>query len=232
LLNVSLQTLRRWDNKKILKPERQSQSAHRYYTEDVIEDFLSGNFKYLSDMAQRWAFNKNILHAPARLYCADRSVFKARLTKLEMFLMQDVGVGEKYSLVTSVVGEIGNNSFDHNLGNWPDLPGIFFGYVLSEKKIILADRGQGILATLRRIRPELANDQAALLTAFTEVISGRAPESRGNGLKYVKNVVENNTMKLWFQSGNATLKISVKTNGLNINEAKNNLRGCLAIIEY
>ncbi len=232
LLNVSLQTLRRWDNAKILKPDRQSESAHRYYGEDVIEDFLSGNFKHLADLAQRWAFNKNALNAPARLYCADRSVFKARLSKLETFLMKDAAVGDKYSLVTSVVGEIGNNSFDHNLGNWPDLPGLFFGYVLPEKKIILADRGQGILTTLRRVRPALVNDQEALKTAFTEIISGRAPESRGNGLKYVKKVIENNAMKLFFQSGNAALKISFKARGLNLTTIQNDLRGCFAIIEY
>lgn len=232
LLGVNPQTLRRWDNKKTLKSERQGPSGHRYYTEDAIEDFLSGSFKYLLNLAQRWIGHVHGFALPPRLYCADRSVFKARLSKLETFLMKDPAVGDSYSLITSIVGEIGNNSFDHNLGNWPDLPGIFFGYVLSERKIILADRGQGILTTLRRIRPELANDQAALKTAFTEIVSGRAPESRGNGLKYVKKVVENNAMKLFFQSGDALLKISLKAQGLNIASADKSMRGCLAVIEY
>ena len=39
-------------------------------------------------------------------------------------------------LIVAVAGEIGNNSFDHNLGKWPDSPGVFFGFdvVVFEKK--------------------------------------------------------------------------------------------------
>jgi len=34
--------------------------------------------------------------------------------------------------------------------------------------------------------PELSTDEEAVRTAFTKVVSGRAPESRGNGLKFVR----------------------------------------------
>ncbi len=86
---------------------------------------------------------------------------------------------ELFSLLVSVAGEIGNNSFDHNLGLWPDTPGVFFGYDLNKKQIVLADRGVGVLKTLKRVRPGLARDADALEVAFTEVISGRAPERQG-----------------------------------------------------
>ncbi len=97
-----------------------------------------------------------------------------------------------FSLLTSVSGEIGNNSYDHNLGQWPDMSGIFFGYDLNKKQIVLADRGLGILQTLKRVRVELKDHESALKVAFTEIISGRKPEARGNGLKYVKNVISKN----------------------------------------
>ena len=95
---------------------------------------------------------------------------------------------ETVSLITAIVGEIGNNSFDHNLGNWPDMPGIFFSYTIRNKEVVLADRGQGILKTLKRVRTELTNSSAAMRVAFTETVSGRYPEARGNGLKFVKSI--------------------------------------------
>ncbi len=51
--------------------------------------------------------------------------------------------------------------------------------------IIIADRGRGIMETLKKVKPGLANDMDALTVVFTERISGRAPEARGNGLKFV-----------------------------------------------
>ncbi len=234
LLGINPQTLRRWDsNQGKLPSNRVSSTGHRYYTTDDIENFLSENFKYLLRLAIRWASEKEAPIILPRFYCADRSIFKARLSKLESALIRDSKFEEDYSLIVSMAGEIGNNSYDHNLGNWPDIPGIFFGYCLGERKIILADRGQGILKTLQRIKKELANDTQALQVAFTEVISGRSPERRGNGLKYVRGIIErNDSMKLYFHSGDAVLNLMRKTNELNITQTTDSLRGCLVIIEY
>lgn len=233
LLGVSLQTLRRWDVKDgKLRSLRSSAAGHRYYTEDDIENFLSGDYKYLLAIGKRWAAAAQGFVMLPRLYCEDRSIFKARLSKLEFLLMQDARQHEKYSLITSVIGEIGNNSFDHNLGNWPDIRGIFFGYNLREGKVILADRGQGVLKTLQRVRSELSDDRQALMVAFMEVLSGRAPENRGNGLKYVKKVIERNAMKLFFQSGTAAVEIRPSNKHLKAREARDRMRGCFAVIEY
>ena len=159
-------------------------------------------------------------------------MFKARLTKLGDILKKEVGLEESFSLITSVVGEIGNNSFDHNIGNWPDIMGIFFGFNLSEKKIILADRGQGVLTTLTKVAPELKNDKEALTVAFTKTLSGRPLEIRGNGLKYVKKIVEEFKMKLWFQSGGNIVIIDGNSDDLAIINAEQKIRGCFVIIDY
>jgi len=94
---------------------------------------------------------------------------------------------------------------------------------------ILADRGQGILATLKKVKPELENDTQALKTAFTERISGRMPERRGNGLKFVKENVEAKKMRLSFFSGNAQAELNDK---MKIKKAERAIRGCLAILVF
>lgn len=43
-LNVTLKTLQRWDRMGILKAKR-TPTNRRYYTEEMLEDFLNGNNK-------------------------------------------------------------------------------------------------------------------------------------------------------------------------------------------
>ncbi len=170
--------------------------------------------------------------AESEYYCRTRDIFQARLDRMVGFLLRNGEIKEEYAYVISAMaGEIGNNSFDHNLGNWPDIPGIFFTYeLLGEKlKIILADRGRGVLATLKTVKPELKNDMDALETAFTERISGRAPENRGNGLKFVKENVQDKKMHLIFISGNGKVELNEK---MEIENNKDKINGCLAILKY
>jgi hypothetical protein len=103
---------------------------------------------------------------------------------------------------------------------------------LTEKKIILADRGLGILFTLKKVRPDLNNHKEALKVAFTETVSGRAPESRGNGLKFVRNIVMQNPIKLTFQTGDAFLELEQGKQDIEIGISKRSVPGCLAVIEY
>ena len=83
------------------------------------------------------------------------------------------------------------------------------------------------MKTLKRVKPELENDLQALNTAFTERISARAPESRGNGLKFSKENVEKENMRLVFASGTAEVKINDK---MEIKETNGNINGCLAVL--
>lgn len=163
-------------------------------------------------------------------YCQTRDIFQARLDRMIGNLLREKRINEEnIYILSAIAGEIGNNSFDHNLGKWPDVAGIFFGYIFSsdESKIILADRGQGILSTIKKIKPEIANDSEALKTAFTERISGRAPEKRGNGLKFVKKNIEAKKMHLSFFSGNSQMELNDK---MEIIETKKTVGGCLAIL--
>lgn len=232
LLGCSVDTLRRWDkNSRFLAVHRnKKRDSHRYYRLSEVEEFsetLDG-FR----LAKKWMVDKKGFKPLEPYYCPNSYTFQARLSRLEKELDERGENKDFFPLVVAVTGEIGNNSFDHNLGNWPDIAGVFFNYNLDKREIILADRGQGILKTLRQVRPKLKNHTKALKTAFTEIISGRLPEHRGNGLKYVRETVVNNKMKLFFQTGNAQLKLSRKSPGCAVKTSDSPLRGCLAKIGF
>ncbi|MBI5729369.1 MAG: MerR family transcriptional regulator [Candidatus Magasanikbacteria bacterium] len=229
-IGVSINTLRRWDEKGRLRPFRLTPTSHRYYRKNDIGIFLNDIFA----LANEWATEngQNSIEPNASFYCSNKAVFQSRLEKLQGELGQIVGLEYIFPLIVAVTGEIGNNSFDHNLGNWPDIPGIFFAYDLPKRRIVLADRGRGVLETLRRVRPALANDQEALQVAFTEIVSGRAPEERGNGLKFVRAVVRDNPLYLFFQSGTAKLELEGKKSELKIVTAVDGPRGCVALIKF
>ena len=97
---------------------------------------------------------------------------------------------------------------------------------------MLADRGQGVLKTLRQIRPTIADDREALTVAFTEILSGRSPENRGNGLKLVRKMAALTGVRVLFQTGNARLRIDAKHPDLHVEEAGTRIHGCLAILTF
>jgi len=229
MIGVSIQTLRRWDDAGTFVSVQKTDSKHRYYKKEDIENY---NVKDLFKLAKIW-IKDDLGFEPRRdFYCSDSSVFQARLSRMEGELGEIEELNKIYPLVSAITGEIGNNSFDHNLGNWSDIPGIFFAYNLNKKIIVLADRGQGILTTLRNVAHELKNHEDALRMAFTKIISGRAPESRGNGLKFVLDVVTNNKMNLFFQTGDAYIEIKNKKQIFETKKSKINFRGCLALIKF
>lgn len=225
-LGVSIDTLRRWDSSGKLVAIKKEGGAHRFYREKDLEIFSSDIIK----LAHDWA--KDGLEFPSTFYCGNSAVFQARLSKLEFLLMEKPGFEKLFSIIIAIAGEIGNNSFDHNLGKWPDTPGIFFGYDLNKKHIVLADRGLGILATLRQVRPTLANHTEAVKVAFTEILSGRSPEKRGNGLKFVREVTETQPVDLFFESGDAEVRIKAPNKEFRLTRGQEILRGCFAIIQF
>lgn len=143
------------------------------------------------DRARQWYSSiGKPAESPSEFICETRDVLSARLARLSSL----AGMGLKEDdlpLVISVVGEVGNNSFDHNLGQWRDDPGCWLETQVTGGRlwICIADRGQGVFRSLSRVDPALQDEQTALLAAFERTLSGRAPEQRGNGLKFVKNII-------------------------------------------
>ena len=145
--------------------------------------------------------------------CATRDVFQARLEKMNIFLKHEQQLDGIFSFVVAIAGEIGNNAFDHNLGSWRDEAGLYFYYDISSKLVVLADRGLGVQTTLKRVRPEIQNDCEALMIALKEVVTSRAPEKRGNGLKLVEKLVlaENMELDMYSGAGHYTIKQGLTT---------------------
>ena len=226
ILGVSIDTLRRWDKSGKLVAIKKGGGTHRYYREKDLEIFASD----LTRFATEWI--QNGIEFPGAFYCQTSSIFNARLTKMEHELMQKSGFEKLYSLIVLIAGEIGDNSFAHNLGKWPDTAGIFFGYDLTKRVIVLADRGLGILETLRRVRPQLPSHVEAVKVAFTEFISGRAPEKRGNGLKLVREVVTEQPFDLFYTSGDAEVHMKGANKVFRVTRGQRSVRGCLAKIEF
>lgn len=226
-LRVSIDTLRRWDLSARLPSIRSGMRGHRYYKQTDI-DLFTQNTRFL---VHQWIKSSTGFEPDQGYYCKTRDVFQARLENLESVLCRSLPASS-VSLLTAVAGEIGNNSFDHNLGNWSDIPGIFYAYDQNLRNIFLADRGQGILATLRRVKPHLQNASEALRVAFTETISGRQPETRGNGLKFVRSVIVDRPFTLAFQTGDAQLDLKQKDVHVAIQQTDTWIQGCFAIIGF
>ncbi|PIZ00665.1 hypothetical protein COY62_01375 [bacterium (Candidatus Howlettbacteria) CG_4_10_14_0_8_um_filter_40_9] len=224
-LGVSIMTLRRWDATGKL-PAIKSPSGYRYYERKVLERFREDIFS----IAKAWAKSQMAPDISEDCYCGTQDRFRARLERMATLLNREQTTFDLAPLLTAIAGEIGNNSFDHNLGNWPDVPGVFFSYNTNKRIIVLADRGVGIKATLKRVCPELKDDISALRVALTERISGRAPEQRGNGLKFVVDVAKENPVEISLQSGIAVSAIG--RNGAQVSLADENIRGTLTKIGY
>lgn len=231
MLGVSVDTLRRWDKAGKLQSIRSSSTGHRYYNLEDLKIFSRNIFS----LAQNWTITKEPYEPDKKFYCADATRFQSKLIKLESELQKINNLKESFSLISAIAGEIGNNSFDHNIGSWPDIRGIFFAYDINKRQIALADRGQGILKTLKRVRLELTTDEEALRLAFTEKVSGRSPESRGNGLKFVRKIITEEKsiqINLYFQTGDAELTLKDGNEILKITKTKKSFRGCLALISF
>lgn len=234
-IGISIDTLREWEKKGILLSFRPFPTSKRYYRKEDIDNFLKKDDQSINDLtglAKNWVITKSPITLSSSLYCETSDVFSARLQHLSTKLESIPELKNIFPLLVAIAGEIGNNSYNHNIGNWPDIPGVFFGYNTQQRIIVLADRGQGILKTLSRVLPKLKNDQEALHVAFTEYITARAPESRGNGLKFVKDIVTENPLHLVFQTGNAKLELQEKDLELKIEKADTSFHGCITIINY
>lgn len=156
------------------------------------------------------------------LFCTTRDIFQARVDAY-------VNRTNKY-LESAVIGEIGNNTFDHNW-NYEEgqTRGSYFNPNFMEKYVVLADFGRGIRDSLAKVI-KADTDTDAVRDAFTKHISGRAPEQRGNGLKFVSESIASKKWSLYFQSGNGCCIID---NGLmRFVDADFSIIGCIAILQF
>ncbi|MEK7529693.1 MAG: MerR family DNA-binding transcriptional regulator [Patescibacteria group bacterium] len=229
ILKVSTQTLRNWDNSGKYRSKR-SKGGQRYYDLEELK-------RYALDIQQLgfiWATSSMPPELPSEYFCERPDRFTSRSAKMGSALLNSPeSVSMDFaSLLTLIASEIGDNSFVHNIGNWPDVQGVFFAYDIVKRVIVLADRGRGVKATLQHVCPAIHNDTVALHVAFTEIISGRYPEKRGNGLKVVRKIAEKERIGLSFHSGIGLVTIPKAPGSMHIAMADQNVRGTFAVIMF
>lgn len=155
-------------------------------------------------------------------WCFTRDVFQARV--------DSYAIETKKYLAAAIIGEIGNNTFDHN---WDFAQGYSRGtYLKFEEEqniVILADFGRGIRQSLKTVF-DAKDDENAVEVAFTQQISGRAPEQRGNGLKFVLESITSKKWSMYYQSGNGCC--IVDTGNVIFTSSKLEVIGCLAILVF
>jgi len=111
-LGVSIDTLRRWDKSGKFSSVRISLGGNRYYRKSDVDLFI----KEPLAMVQNWTTSVTAFEPDQKYYCKTRDVFQARLETFQSELLKDKN-NTYASLISAIAGEIGNNSFDHNLGN-------------------------------------------------------------------------------------------------------------------
>ena len=152
-----------------------------------------------------------------------RDIFDARLVTY-------TSRSEKW-LLGAVIGEIGANTFDHNFSFPPDVPkGFYCDFESVPNHIFMCDFGAGLKDTLSRVVKNVEDDMQAIQTAFTQAVSGRAPEMRGNGLKFVISSVVENKWDFYFQSGSAVC--TADGNGYEFVQSDYNHHGCFCILSW
>lgn len=156
-------------------------------------------------------------------YNETRDQSNARISKWVRYFQSQKITLQDAVLLGAILGELTNNAFDHNLGQWDKAPGCVVGFQIDHTNNILqlaiGDRGQGIISSLQSVVGEQVSPEEVLFKAFNERVSGRAPEKRGNGLKFVlKHIIENNNYLLCITQGKeiscGTVKININTKDL------------------
>lgn len=130
------------------------------------------------------------------LHCVYRDEFNLTLGRfIKMF--QNFGLSEQDAgLATGVVGELGNNVFDHNSFSWPTQ---ISGSIIAAQnypahkciEVTVGDPGIGFMGSLKSAYPELKTDLQAIRKGLSGN-TGRIGESRGNGLRLIQQWTINN----------------------------------------
>ncbi len=162
-----------------------------------------------------------------------RDEFNARLPRIKlMFRIFGISSMDDANRATVLVGELGNNVFDHNEGSWPtDVRGaIILGQNYPQEKrleLVVADPGIGFRQSLSTVDPDLTDVKAIKLGL--QGFTGRTGEKRGNGLKLIQAWTINKfNGAVRIHSGNGLVTVDKEgTQSKNANSILGTLASCM-----
>ncbi len=148
------------------------------------------------------------------IWCKYRDEFDARLKGGIRRMLIGFGMsGDAEAMTTALIGEMGNNVYDHNEGQWPtNIGGAFilaqYYPKLRQAHVVVADPGIGFLGSLSPTNPEISNAVEAILLGLSGV-TGRVNEDRGNGLLLIQEWAVNKFRgEFRVQSGDGLVVVS------------------------
>jgi len=145
-------------------------------------------------------------------YSENRGQSLARLSGWKKFCELNHLTNPGLSQLIACLGELTNNSYDHNIGHWHDLPGCYVSWSADKNYIRfgVADRGRGIINSLKPVLENNVDENTIMSTAFEKVVSGRSPEQRGNGLKFIRaQILSSSKHSLFCISANKSYKLGI-----------------------
>lgn len=106
-------------NKKLILPNKDETKTYlkRMHFDKILSELGYNEAKEALDGLDIPERNNSNIHEV--MHCFYRDEFNARLGRF-ITMFKNFGLnGEDAQRATALVGELGNNVFDHNLGNWP-----------------------------------------------------------------------------------------------------------------
>ncbi len=202
-------------NKKLLLPH---DTDTKSYLKKMRFEKMLNELGYIDDaktLDRVLAPTEPNLNIQELVHCFYRDDFNARLGRfLSMF--RNFGLNEDdSSKATALVGELGNNVFDHNSGSWPTT---VVGCIIAAQhypdlrkiEVTVGDPGVGFLGSLKAAFPALQNDIEAIKKGLAGN-TGRIGEVRGNGLRLIQQwTIQDFSGKVMIHSGNGLVTVDRK----------------------
>ncbi len=174
-------------NSKIILPKNDKTLVYlkRMHFDAFMEKF--GYAKQIETLKNLQIHEKDSNNLQEIIHCEYRDEFTARLASKIRLIFKNFGMNaDDEGFATAMVGELGNNVFDHNEGLWPtDARGAIIlaqNYpVMRRIEVVIVDPGVGFFNSLKNAKEDLKNDVEAIKLGLSG-ITGRVGEKRGNGL--------------------------------------------------
>lgn len=179
-------------DKMIILPKEKDMKSYlkRMHFDSLLREITYKDFiKPLENIRINERENLNVQEI---MHCKFRDEFEARLSSRIRLMFQKFGLtSDDENRATALVGELGNNVFDHNDGQWPtDVRGAIILAQHNPRKrqieVVVADPGIGFSGSLKSVKKAIKNDVEAIQLGLSGV-TGRIGELRGNGLTVIQD---------------------------------------------
>ncbi len=210
-------------DKKLLLPKSKDVLSYlkRMHFCDILKELeYNEEFDFLNQINMPESQNLNVQEIQ---HCRTRDEVDAILGKfLKIFLNFGLSSDDAHR-ATALVGELGNNAFDHNSFVWPtNITGCFIAAQnypeLKKIEVVVGDPGVGFLESLRAAFPKLENNIEAIKTGL-EGHTGRIGEPRGNGLLMIQSwTKEYFSGKVMIHSGDGLVIVNKNIESYKVNK--------------